>query len=353
MAQTLISRRTTLATLGMTGLGLSGFGLISCHGLLADADSYDPISQIDPVLRPGLKGRSPREVGHVYTFDEIKSTRKSAEALNAPLPAGPWRAVKVPVPGGRDPVTIYVVNEQKGRQRGGVVHMHGGGFIMGYARDALGGVAQMAKALDCTFVTVEYRLAPETTYEGSREDTYAALKWLHDNAADVGVDPVRIALLGDSAGGGHAALLAITARDRREVPVAFQCLVYPMLDDRTGTTVQRPRQMGEYIWTPEANHFGWTCFLGREPGQQGKVDGVPARVADVAGLPPAWIGVGGNDLFMEEDVDFGERLLNAGIGCELMVLPGAYHAFDLIAANTAPARRFTAAKMAALKQAIG
>ena len=345
------SRRAALVRLGGV-TALSAAALSGPWRALA-APEYDPVSYIAPELRPFLKDHKPRTVGYEWTFDAIRGSRKSAAQLAAPLPKGPWRAIKVPVPGGRPPVTIYVVDELKGRRRGGIVHTHGGGYIMGYARDALAGVAQIARELDCTLVTVEYRLAPETTYEGSREDPYAALKWLYTHADEVGVDRDRIALLGDSAGGGHAALLAITARDRGEVPVAFQCLVYPMLDDRVGTTIERPRQMGEYVWTPEANHYGWRSFLGREPGQAGKVDGVPGRVASVKGLAPAWIGVGGTDLFMEEDVDYGERLLNAGIGCEIMVQPGAYHAFDLIAPKTDIARRFTASKMAALARAIG
>ena len=343
-----IARRDVLGTLGVVGAGLT-----CSRAALSAPPEYDPLSFVAPALRPSLKGFERREVGRVYTADWVLAGRGPADALQKPLPPGPWRAIEVPVPDGRPPVTIYLVNERKGRQRGGVVHMHGGGYVFGSARSTLPSVARIARELDCTIVSVEYRLAPETTYQGSREDTYAALKWLHANAAEVGVDPTRIALLGDSAGGGHAALLAITARDRGEVPVAFQCLVYPMLDDRTGSTVQRARQMGEYVWTPEANVLGWRLFLGREPGQPELTDGVPGRVASVAGLPPAWIGVGGVDLFMEEDIAFGERLLRARIGCKMLMVPGAYHSFDYFAAGTPQARRFIAAKMTALKSAIG
>lgn len=346
-----ITRRGALARIG-TGALVAGAALAHPARLLA-APAYDPRAYISPELRPYLERFPAREVGHVYDVEWVRQMRGAPVPAGTPLPQGPWRAVEVPVPGGRPPVTIYVVNEQKGRNRGGIVHMHGGGYLFGQARNGLAGIAQMARDLDCTIVSVEYRLAPETTYLGSREDTYAGLKWLHTHAAEVGVDPAKIAVLGDSAGGGHAALLAITARDRGEVPVAFQCLVYPMLDDRTGSTVQRPRHMGEYVWTPEQNVFGWRSQLGRTPGQAGKADGVPGRVASVAGLPPAWIGVGGTDLFMEEDVDYGERLLNAGIAAEIMVLPGAFHAFDLIAPETQAAKAFTGSKMAALRRAIG
>ncbi|MCJ2183081.1 alpha/beta hydrolase [Novosphingobium sp. 1949] len=362
-----LERRSLLRAAGVMGVGAAGLALggrdmfwpgaaeaeaEAGAGALA-GDGFDAEPYVDPSLRPFLGAFPPREVGRVYTFDWVREKRGVPADPSAPLPPGPWRAVKVPVPGGREPVTIYVVNERKGRSRGGIVHMHGGGYLFGSARNSLAGLAETARALDCTLVTVEYRLAPETTYEGSREDTYAALTWLYRNAAQVGVDPARIALLGESAGGGHAALLAITARDRGEVPVAFQCLVYPMLDDRVGAVIQRPRQMGVYVWTPEENVLGWRSFLGREPGLPDQSDGVPGRVRDVAGLPPAWIGVGGVDLFLDEDVDYGQRLLDAGIGCEIVVTPGAYHAFDLIAAKSDLARQFTASKMAALARALG
>ena len=230
--------------------------------------------------------------------------------------------------------------------------MHGGGYILGSAADSIGEVQALCKSMGCTAVTVEYRLAPETTYAGSVEDNYAALKWLHGNAAALGVDPRRIAVMGESAGGGHAALVAIAARDRREVPVAFQCLVYPMIDHRSGTSRQPPAHVGKLVWTPDRNRFGWHSFLGVEPGRPAvPVSAVPARLGNVAGLPPAFIGVGSLDLFHDEDVDYAQRLNAAGVPAELIVVPGAFHGFD-----QAPARIsqwFTAAKLDALRRGLG
>ena len=100
---------------------------------------------------------------------------------------------------------------------------------------SLNSLQAMAAELECVIVSVEYRLAPETTWRGSVEDNYAGLKWVHDNAGRLGVDTKRIAVMGESAGGGHAALLAQVAYDRGEVPLCFQSLIYPMLDDRTGS----------------------------------------------------------------------------------------------------------------------
>ncbi len=203
-------------------------------------------------------------------------------------------------------------------------------------------------------MSVEYRLAPETRYGGSIEDNYAGLKWLHTHAGELGVDPAKIVLVGESAGGGHAALLAITARDRGEVPVAFQCLIYPMLDDRTGTSRAVPSHIGQLIWTADNNRFGWKSFLGVEPGgTSAPANAVPARVENLKGLPPAFIGVGSIDLFVDEDVDYAQRLLNAGVDTELMVLPGAFHGFDSIAPQTSIARDFNAEKIKAIRRGLG
>jgi acetyl esterase/lipase len=215
-------------------------------------------------------------------------------------------------------------------------------------------VQALARELDCPIVTVDYRLAPETTWSGSLEDNYAALLWLHEHAAELGVDPSRIAIAGESAGGGHAALLAIAARDRGEVGIAFQCLTYPMLDDRSGTSRRLAEHIGYFGWNAEANRFGWESFLGCAPGGDAvPCGGGPARCEDLAGLPPAWIGVGGLDLFVEEDVAFAQRLNAAGVPTELLVVPGAFHGFDMFKPDAAISRRFAAAKLDALRRGLG
>jgi acetyl esterase/lipase len=202
-------------------------------------------------------------------------------------------------------------------------------------------------------VAVDYRLAPETPFPGSLEDNYAALKWLHDSADSLGVDPSRIALMGASAGGGHAAMLAIAARDRGEVPIAFQLLIYPMLDDRTGSSRHVPPHMGKYIWVPDSNRFGWSSLLGVPAGSRVVPAGaVPARVENLAGLPPVFIGVGSVDLFVDEDVDYARRLLDSGVSTELCVVPGAYHGFDIIAPEASVSKAFWATWSAALSKAF-
>lgn len=169
----------------------------------------------------------------------------------------------------------------------------------------------------------------------------------------MGADRARIAVAGESAGGGHAAILAIAARDRSEVPVLFQSLVYPMLDDRTGSTSNPAAHIGTFFWTRELNRFGWTSFLGKAAGSRTVPAGaVPARVENLIGLASAWIGVGAIDLFVDEDIDHAKRLIAAGVPTELVVVPGAPHGFDFVQAASI-SKQFTLARYNALARAFG
>lgn len=274
--------------------------------------------------------------------------------MGQPLPDISVRKQQIPGSKGQPAVTIYIINAGVQGSRPAILHTHGGGFVGGSAESVVPQMQAMCKALDCVAVTVEYRLAPETTYKGSIEDNYAGLKWLYDNAAQLGVDPRRIALFGESAGGGHAALLAIAARDRGEVPVAFQCLIYPMLDDRTGSSRSVPPFVGQLMWTAASNRFGWESFLGMKPGGASVPKrAVPARQENLAGLPPAFIGVGSIDLFCDEDIDYAQRLNAAGTPAELIVVPGGFHGFDMMPVKTRVGAWFNEAKMAALRSGLG
>lgn len=273
-----------------------------------------------------------------------------------PMTGIPFERKIVPGSAGQPPVAVYVVNAGQGKgKRPAILHTHGGGFILGTALRGVAALQSLARDLDCVIVSVDYRLAPETTYKWSVEDNYAGLKWLHSQAEQLGVDHSRIAVMGESAGGGHAALLAITARDRGEIPIAFQCLIYPMLDDRTGSSRQVPPSMGQIVWTAHNNRLGWASFLGMEPGTADvPAQAVPARITHVDGLPPTFIAVGSIDLFVNEDVDFAQRLNNAGVNTELLVLPGAFHGFDLApeAASSSIVKQFNDARLTALRRGL-
>lgn len=211
-----------------------------------------------------------------------------------------------------------------------ILHIHGGGYVAGNAKDMGDTHRALADDLKCALVSVEYRLAPETCFPGNVEDCYAGLSFVMAQADALGIDPARVGVMGESAGGGLAAALALLARDRGEHVLAFQHLIYPMLDDRTCTNDPHP-MAGEFIWNRERNAFGWGALLGAAPGSDGvSAYAAPARAEDVAGLPPSFIATGALDLFVDEDIIFAKRLIAAGVRTEFHVYPGAFHGFDVV-----------------------
>jgi len=233
-----------------------------------------------------------------------------------------------------------------------VLHIHGGGYVLGSA-DMMD-LANRALASDVIF-SVDYRLAPETSHPGPIEDCYAALTWLYDNASALQIDRDRIAVKGESAGGGLAAALALLARDRGKLPLAAQHLIYPMIDDRTGThgSVNAHEFVGEFVWTALRNQFGWECLLGATPGGAGiSPYAAAARADDLAGLPPCFISVGALDLFLEEDLDYARRLARAGVPVELHVYPGAFHGFDVAPQTARVAKAAARDSRDALRKAL-
>jgi len=230
--------------------------------------------------------------------------------------------------------------------------MHGGGYILGSA-DAEDLMAKsIVSAIGCAAVSVDYRLAPETTHPGPVEDCYAALKWLSTSADELGIDPQRIAVGGSSSGGGLAAALALLTRDRGEFSLVLQLLLAPMIDDRTCTLANPHPYTGEFIWTPEANRFGWISLLGQEPGGPDvSPHTAAARAEHLEGLPATFLNVGALDLFLEEDLEYARRLMRAGVPTELHIYPGAYHGFRMVA-DAQVTQAATRDQLAALKRAF-
>jgi len=254
-----------------------------------------------------------------------------------PPPSFPVTEAFAPVEGGPD-VRLLVMNPPStAADRGAVLHIHGGGMVVGTADRAVADKPQLALEHDCAVVSVDYRLAPETPFPGPQEDIYAALLWLVEHAAGLGVDPARIVVMGESAGGGLAASLALMARDRGGPALAGQVLIYPMLDWRTGGPDDRyrNRHTGEFVWTREKNRFGWEALRGDyQPGDARKGWFSPALADDLSGLPPAYLSTGALDLFLDEDLDYARRLIDCGVPTELHVYPGAIHAFEMVPDTT-------------------
>ncbi|KAL6245730.1 hypothetical protein RBB50_007729 [Rhinocladiella similis] len=220
-----------------------------------------------------------------------------------------------------------------------ILHFHGGGYITmnvdmwaPYLKD------QVARTSIQIF-SVDYQLAPEAIFPAALEEAYSALLWLHKHAKQYNIDPARIAVQGESAGGGLAAALALLSRDRSLFPpLSKQILIYPMIDDRN----LLPNNLVEPLatWRTADNITAWTAYLGQKPGSPGvPYLAAPARALDLTGLPPTYLDVGGLDIFRDEILAYASRLAAANIAVEFHLYPGVPHGFELIAPTTTVARR--------------
>ena len=253
-------------------------------------------------------------------------------------------------PDGEIPIVVY--QPPSPSPRGALLWIHGGGFIIGSGRNDPHGIG-FSEHVGCTVVSVDYRLAPEHGYREALSDCVGALNWLFESAGDLGVDPKRIAIGGASAGGGLTAGLALYNRDHAGRAVAFQLLIYPMLDDRhdtpSGHAITHPT-----VWNRELSFKAWRMYLGDEYGTD-RVSpyAAAARAEDLTGLPPALVTVGALDLFRDEDIEYAQRLMAAGVATDLQVYAGMYHGAEMSVPDAAVSARMRLAYRDALKRAIG
>jgi len=305
---------------------------------------------VDPQVLPILDIFPPMEL----TAQTLTTIRATPPLPGAP-PEIPPELISVPGASGAPEVGLRVfVPRAQARRRAAIYHIHGGGFVLGTA--AMSDFANSARATEqnAVVVSVDYRLAPEAAFPGPLEDCYAGLCWIAANAQRLGIDPEGIMVLGESAGGGLAAALALLARDRGGPRIAGQFLIYPMLDHRTGGGDEvRPNPLtGEFIWTRAHNQFGWQAMRGSgviDADRMGHFS--PALAQDLSGLPPCFLATGSLDLFLEEDVEYALRLLRAGVPTELHLYDGAIHAFDLVV-DAAVSQRFAADLSDALRRRL-
>ncbi len=280
--------------------------------LLALADSV-PAVELGAAILPAMRGAATR-----FAVQPDDIARSEMTVRPAPGPRG-------------EPDVMVTIYRPKGVQAAlpCVLHMHSGGYVMGSVASQEALHRPLAADLGCCLISVDYRLAPETRFPGAVEDCYAALAWIVANASELLIDPARIGVMGESAGGGLAAALALLVRDRGEYGLAFQHLICPMLDDRTCVATDPNPYVGEFIWTPQRNHFGWSSLLGVEPGSHGVSPyAAAARAEALSGLPVTYIAVGALDLFLEENLEYARRLARSGVPVELHVYPGGFHGFQ-------------------------
>ncbi|MFE1834071.1 alpha/beta hydrolase [Streptomyces sviceus] len=236
----------------------------------------------------------------------------------------------VPGPPGAPEVPLLICRPAAGRgPRPVIYHTHGGGMVAGSHRSTeLAGELDRAQELDLAVVSVDYRLAPEHPDPAPVEDCYAGLTWLARNATDLGLDPDRIVLSGNSAGGALAAGLALLTRDRRGPRPRGQLLQFPMLDDRC-ETFSHTQMEHVGLWDGASNRVGWTALLGERRGTEDVSSyAAPARARDLSGLPPAFIEVGSVEALRDEGVAYADHIWREGGQAELHVWSGAFHSFD-------------------------
>jgi acetyl esterase/lipase len=295
---------------------------------------FDP--EVLAELGPLFAGRAD---GEPLAIGDVAARRIISEALFTQLAAG-----RPPVPGVEAtsytlqredgatlPMTWYrPIGEQPGSA---ALYLHGGGMILdlshtGPLYDSV--VRGYVAASGVPLLMVDYRVAPESPHPVPVEDCYAALVWLAGRAGEFGIDTERIAVMGDSAGGGLAAGVALLTLERGGPMLAQQILIYPMLDDRT--TVAEARLEPFLTWTYDDNITGWGALLGeRAGGDDTPSAAAPAREADLAGLPSTYLEVGELDVFRGEIVGYANRLAEAGVSVELHVHPGVPHGSELMA----------------------
>jgi acetyl esterase/lipase len=316
----------------------------------------DFAGRMDPELAEALQGFPE----NAWDFGDLPVARANftqmIAALRSVLP--PVEGVsmadhRIPGPAGAPNILVRVYTpDNRPDTLPGMLWIHGGGYILGNIDQDDLRMQRIARTVGCVVASVEYRLAPEHPFPAPLDDCYAALTWFSSHAAKFGVDPARIAIGGASAGGGLAAGLALLARDRGEVSLAFQLLIYPMIDDRNVLPASHAITDGR-VWNREKNLLGWKAYLGRDGGSSD----VPAyaaayRATDLRGLPPAYISVGDLDLFLDENIEYAQRLLQADVPTELHVYPGAYHGFDGYAPFSKIAQRFNDERDHALIRAL-
>lgn len=262
-------------------------------------------------------------------------------AQRTPAPGVEVERYQVPAGDGTLLNAGWYYRQEANQPGSAVLYLHGGGMI--FALEHIGemydvAVREYVAASGVPMLVVDYRVAPEHPHPTPVEDCYATLQWLAGNARALGFDPSRLAVMGDSAGGGLAAGVCLMARDRGGPAVAQQLLIYPMLDDRT--TIPDPQLLPFLTWTYDDNITGWGALLGESAGTDRVSQyAAPARADDLTGLPPTYIDTGDLDIFRDEDIAYARRLADAGVPTELHLHPGCPHAFEGLASGAGVSKR--------------
>jgi acetyl esterase/lipase len=320
---------------------------------MSDATQVNAAPYYDPEVRAALEAGPRLGTVDARTLPKVRADRL---LLNEQVPLSD--AVErtdhvVPGPAGAPDIRLRV-HRPKGAVGAlpALYWVHGGGYVLGSPEQDDLRFDRWCQRFGLVGVAVQYRLAPEHPYPAAIEDCYAGLRWVKANGGELGIDTGRVGIGGPSGGGGLAAALALVVRDRAEVEIDYQLLIYPMIDDRR-TSVTAGWEVP--VWDRASNEFGWRSYLGPLFGTDDvPAHAAPSRATDLSGLPPTYIMVGSLDAFADEDIDYAMRLNHAGVPVELHVYAGAPHGFEGFAPGAAVSRqarddinRWLAARLAA------
>jgi acetyl esterase/lipase len=292
---------------------------------------YDPefLEEAAPILEQ--LAQTPKPPLH-----DVATRRAMLGAMTSkdfPLPEDvEHRVYQVAAPGGHN-VSVYHFCKKPSREgrQPAIIHIHGGGYISLSAAQCARSHPPAVSQTGVQIFSVDYRLAPENSYPTPLNDCWAVLEWVRSNAEQLSIDLARIAVMGESAGGGLAAALTLLARDRAlSPPLAKQILIYPMLNDRTVTN-----HAGELaFWDANDNITGWTAYLGPDVGGDQIVPyAAPARVESVEGLPALYLDCPQLDMFVHEGMEYARRFVAANIPTECHIYPGLPHGFEALASG--------------------
>lgn len=314
--------------------------------------------QMDPEVVAALAALAPPTPIDPPPVGDVATRRRTNRAM-FDRPDSPLRTVEgvevqhfaMPTDDGATVPLIWYRLTGQPQPGSAVLYLHGGGMIVGLSELGLlydAAVRTYVAASGVPLLVVDYRIAPENPHPIPVEDCYAALLWLAGRGGELGFDPARLAVMGDSAGGGLAAAVCLLARDRGGPSIAQQVLIYPMLDDRT--PVPDPSVAPMLTWRRDDDLTGWAALLGEHAGGEDVSPyAAPARADDLSGLPPAYLDVGDLDLFRDQDMTYAGRLAAAGVPAELHVYPGCPHAFEWLAPEAAVSRRAIADRVRRLR----
>ncbi|MEU9186245.1 alpha/beta hydrolase [Streptomyces sp. NPDC048484] len=310
--------------------------------------SLDPeFAQVFAAMAESMAGATPPPVGDVAARRAMWEPIIGAASAAQPVPADVTTTEYYATADDGTKITMRWYARTGAPGGPAALFFHGGGYIFGHIDLFDGPVARYVSASGVPMLSVEYRRAPEHPFPVPVEDAYTALRWLHEHADELGVDPARIGVMGDSAGGGLAAALSILTRERGGPAIARQILLMPMLDDRT--TTPDPHIEPYLLWSYDDSRTAWPALLGDAAGGPDvPATAAPARLDDATGLPPAYIEVGQLDAFRDEDLAYALKLSRAGVPVEFHLHPGVPHEFDSIAFGIDVARRALADRVRAL-----